>query len=296
MRGSGAAMSADKSPPPLYMDPGQYVNPGVGNIRGYHPGQCKKPVKYMDPGEYVQPGQYKESSLGRYKDKDYTSNNCFSTKRRISAIAVAVLAVIVLVVGIIVFKNEERNEITTSENSEKIDMYGQYDFDEEEGQKSKDKKPQQVRREGIFQDCGGDDAVTISVTEGGVVHALTVHGNLSEQKIVFPEKQIHLNMTVEDCSKTTPRHKLIICAISVAVLAVLVLVVGIIVFKKCAERKYEKDTPKETSEMNDMYGQYDFDEDDGTVVRLGSVWVTDKSPQYGETEQAQYGETGCPGS
>ena len=91
-------------------------------------------------------------------------------------------------------------------------------------------------------------------------------------------------MTVEDCSKAARRHKLIIGAISVAVLAVLVLVVGIIVFKKCGERKDETTATKETSEMNDMYGQYEFDEGDGTVVRLGSVWATDKSPEYGETE------------
>ena len=92
MRGSGAAVSTDKSPQPLYMDPGEYMKHG----------QYKDSVKYMDPGEYIQPGQYKESSHGKDKDKDNTSNNCFAFKQKI--IALAVLAVLVLVVGIIVFK------------------------------------------------------------------------------------------------------------------------------------------------------------------------------------------------
>ena len=105
----------------------------------------------------------------------------------------------------------------------------------------------------------------------------------------FVEQQIQLNITLDDCSTHDSFPiKHIISAIAIAVFAVLVLVVlGIIVCKKCGERNNEKDAPKETSEMNDMYGQYEFDEEDGTVVRLGSVWVKDKSPQYGETEQAQ---------
>ena len=90
-------MSADKSPQPLYMDPGEYMKHG----------QFKESVKYLDPGEYIQPGQYKESSLGRDKDKDKvkTSHNGFTFKQKINgAIAVAVLALLVLIVGMIVFK------------------------------------------------------------------------------------------------------------------------------------------------------------------------------------------------
>ena len=90
-------MSADKSPQPLYMDPGEYMKHG----------QFKESVKYLDPGEYIQPGQYKESSLGSDKDKDKvkTSHNGFTFKQKINgAIAVAVLALLVLIVGMIVFK------------------------------------------------------------------------------------------------------------------------------------------------------------------------------------------------
>ena len=82
------AMSTDKSPQPLYMDPGEYMK---------HE-QYKETVKYLDPGEYVQPGQYKESSLS--KDKDNTPNNGFAFKRY-CAIAVAVLVVLVLVVTVV---------------------------------------------------------------------------------------------------------------------------------------------------------------------------------------------------
>ena len=102
------------------------------------------------------------------------------------------------------------------------------------------------------------------------------------------KREVHLNITLEDCpSHNGFSNKQIICTVFVAVLAVLVLVMGIIAsYKKCAN-KYEKTTETvETSEMNDMYGQYEFDEADGTVFRLGSVWAKDKSPQYGKTEQA----------
>ena len=54
---------------------------------------------------------------------------------------------------------------------------------------------------------------------------------------------------------------------------------------KCASKDKTSWT-EDFSEMNDMYGQYEFDDADGTVIRIGSIWVKDKSSQYGEAEQA----------
>ena len=110
---------------------------------------------------------------------------------------------------------------------------------------------------------------------------------LHPKYISDPKREIHLNITLEDC----PSHKgfskeQIICTVFVAVAAVLVLVMGITAsYKKCATKDKNTTATVENSEMNDMYGQYEFDDADGTVFRLGSVWVKDKSPQYGEMEQ-----------
>ena len=69
----------------------------------------------------------------------------------------------------------------------------------------------------------------------------------------------------------------------IAVLVVLVLVSTILTCKKCGRKTPIPEV--EHSELNDLYGQYEFDDEDGGVVRLGSVWGIDKSPQYGEAEQ-----------
>ena len=38
--------------------------------------------------------------------------------------------------------------------------------------------------------------------------------------------------------------------------------------------------------MNDMYGQYEFDDINGGAVRMGSAWGIDKSPDYDYEETA----------
>merc|ERR1712130_247830 len=121
------------------------------------------------------------------------------------------------------------------------------------------------------------------------------------------DQKIHLNITLENCltavrfntkltnknfpnkkqNKSFPNKNMFIGAIAAlaAVLVIVIVIVIVIVCKKYGKRDGKKSTTEEHSEMNDMYGQYEFDEEGGAIVRLGSVWVKDTSPQYGETEQ-----------
>ena len=188
---------------------------------------------------------------------------------------------LVIVVGIIVFKKcGERNQ----QKAEKNDMYK---FEEEDGT---------VGRLGALSGIGKSPQ-PLYMDPGEYMKP----GQYSESvKYMDPGEYIQPGQYVEsskgkdkdNVSKIVPNNgfsiKQRISAIAVAVLPVLCCVPVITMCKKCTERTQKK---YETSEMNDMYGQYEFDEGDGTVVRLGSVWGIDKSPQYGQTEQPQYGET-----
>ena len=71
-------------------------------------------------------------------------------------------------------------------------------------------------------------------------------------------------------------------------LSVLVLVVVVVVLFLCMRRKRNrKSSPQiEESDLNDMYGQYEFDDINGGAVRMGSAWGIDKSPDYDYEETA----------
>ena len=94
----------------------------------------------------------------------------------------------------------------------------------------------------------------------------------------FHEEEINLNITLERCPETVSA---IIVACSSA-LSVLVLVAVVVVLFLCMRRKRNrKSSPqREESDLNDMYGQYEFDDVNGGLVRMGSAWGTDKSPDY----------------
>ena len=71
--------------------------------------------------------------------------------------------------------------------------------------------------------------------------------------------------------RTTRVCFLVIC--STLVICAGAIVITVVYRKKC--QAVEEDS--EMNELNDMYGQYEFEEADGQVVKLGSVWVKDKS-------------------
>ena len=78
-------------------------------------------------------------------------------------------------------------------------------------------------------------------------------------------------------------HFVIIVVVAISLGGVFIIVCMICLCKRYGGKTQ---TPEvEHSELNDLYGQYEFDDEDGGVVRLGSVWGIDKSPQYGEAEQ-----------
>ena len=67
--------------------------------------------------------------------------------------------------------------------------------------------------------------------------------------------------------------------------ALIALVIIALACKKCQTKAA---TPqKEESDLNDMYGQYEFDDINGELVRMGSAWGTDASPGYGGPEDDQ---------
>ena len=75
--------------------------------------------------------------------------------------------------------------------------------------------------------------------------------------------------------------------VSVSVLDVVVIqvVVSEIVYKNV--RSTPTPIQSEESDLNDMHGQYELDDINGGLVRLGSVAATDKSPTYGYAEQTE---------
>ena len=104
---------------------------------------------------------------------------------------------------------------------------------------------------------------------------------------VTSEEVVNLSFRV-DCATSSGISEIQVVSLIVVILALIgffVLVITIYMLMKCAS-KDKTSEPEEHHEINEMYGQYEFDEADGTVIRLGSIWVKDKSPQYGETEQA----------
>jgi len=66
--------------------------------------------------------------------------------------------------------------------------------------------------------------------------------------------------------------------------AALVLIALVIVIFLCKRRPTKPTPPKEESDLNDMYGQYEFDDINGGLVRMDTAWGTDKSPSYGQVE------------
>ena len=97
--------------------------------------------------------------------------------------------------------------------------------------------------------------------------------NLSEQNLNF-------NISLKECDAASEEYPFIYIGVScAAVIVLLVLICTIVMCKSCQTKAATP--PKEESDLNDMYGQYEFDDINGGLVRMGSAWGTDTSPSYG---------------
>jgi len=113
-------------------------------------------------------------------------------------------------------------------------------------------------------------------------HTILVSVDIYNPKQLSEILPLNITFDIMDCPAEDSSKYIVIAAVGCATL-IAIVTITLVLCKRC---KAPATIPKEESDLNDMYGQYEFDDINGGLVRMGSAWGTDKSPDYDYEENA----------